>query len=169
MTKKDFEELKNQAPYSVKLTNWIGSTPSVVIHTIFFAIIFTLHFFGVSLDSVMLILTTAVSLEAIYLSIFIQMSVNRNTQSLEEVEEDIDEIQEDVEEVQKDVDVIQENVEEVQKDIGEIQEDVEEVQKEIQEEEVPADVLNTKKSLDKIELTLQALIKDIETLKNQQK
>ena len=39
------------------------------------------------------LLTTAVSLEAIYLSIFIQMTVNRNTQSLEEVEEDIEGIQ----------------------------------------------------------------------------
>lgn len=46
----------------------------------------------------MLILTTAVSLEAIYLAIFIQMTVNRTSESLEEVEEDIEDLQEDIEE-----------------------------------------------------------------------
>ncbi|MEK7616618.1 MAG: hypothetical protein AAB414_01025, partial [Patescibacteria group bacterium] len=41
---------------------------------------------------------TWLSIEAIYLAIFIQMTVNRNTQSLEEVEEDIEDIQEEVSE-----------------------------------------------------------------------
>lgn len=47
-------------------------------------------------DKVLLILTTAVSLEAIYLAIFIQMTVNRTTTSLAGVEKDIGDIQEDV-------------------------------------------------------------------------
>lgn len=81
---------------SIKLTKWIGTPVSLIIHTLLFAGIFALrHFFGVSTDYILLILTTAVSLEAIYLSIFIQMTVNRNTESLEEVEEDIEDIQED--------------------------------------------------------------------------
>ena len=62
------------------------------------------------MDDVLLILTTAVSLEAIYLAIFIQMTVNRNTAALEAVEDDIEEIAEDVEEVQKDVDEIAKKV-----------------------------------------------------------
>lgn len=47
----------------------------------------------------MLVLTTIVSLEAIYLAIFIQMTVNRSVESLREVEEDIEELAEDVEEI----------------------------------------------------------------------
>jgi low affinity Fe/Cu permease len=152
---------------SRKLTNWVGSSTSVIVHTVFFAGIFILAIFGVPIDKVLLILTTAVSLEAIYLSIFIQMTVNKNTESLEEVEEDIDEIQ-------KDVDEIQEDVGEVQKDIDEIQEDVDEVQKdidEIQEEDVDDDKhdMLTKDSLNKIEAELQKLVRDIEALKHQKK
>jgi uncharacterized protein YoxC len=64
------------------------------------------------MDKMLAILTNVVSLEAIYLAIFIQMSVNKNTKSLKEVEKDIDEIQEDVDELQEDVEDIQENVEE---------------------------------------------------------
>jgi low affinity Fe/Cu permease len=82
-------------------TESVGSITSIVVHTIGFIAIFALGFFGVKLDSILLILTTAVSLEAIYLAIFIQMSVNRNTQSLQEVEEDIEEIQEDIEEMEE--------------------------------------------------------------------
>ena len=74
----------------VRLTDWIGSTASVVVHTIFFVGIFALYVFGVNLEKILLLLTTAVSLEAIYLAIFIQMTVNRNTQSLVEEEGNID-------------------------------------------------------------------------------
>ena len=81
--------------FSFKLTDMVGTPLSFVIHTIFFIVIFSLNSFGVSRVYLLLFLTTAVSLEAIYLSIFIQMSVNRATESLEEVEEDIEDIQED--------------------------------------------------------------------------
>lgn len=80
---------------SFKLTDWVGTPVSLVIHTLFFAGIFALRKFGLTTDYLLLILTTVVSLEAIYLSIFIQMTVNRNTESLEEVEEDIEDIQEE--------------------------------------------------------------------------
>lgn len=83
---------------SFKLTDWVGTPASLIVHTLFFAGIFALRKFGITTDYLLLILTTAVSLEAIYLSIFIQMTVNRNTESLEEVEEDIEDIQEDVDE-----------------------------------------------------------------------
>ncbi len=93
--------------FSKKVTQWIGSVQSIVLHTIFFMIIFGLRFFGVSSSDILLILTTIVSLEAIYLSIFIQMTVNKQGQELEEVSEDIEEIKEDMDEIQEDVEEIQ--------------------------------------------------------------
>jgi low affinity Fe/Cu permease len=98
-TKKELEK------GAVKATRWIGSTSSIIVHSIIFIICFSLPFFSVDLERVLLVLTTAVSLEAIYLAIFIQMTVNKNT-------EDIEDIQEDVEDIQKDVDEIQEDIEE---------------------------------------------------------
>lgn len=103
--------------FSKKLTRWIGSPQSIAIHTIFFIVMFSLRFLGISSVDMLLILTTIVSLEAIYLSIFIQMTVNQQTRELEEVSEDIEEIQEDVDEIQKDVEEIQEDVEDIQEEV----------------------------------------------------
>ena len=95
---------------------WVGSFSSVVVHTILFIGAFTLGLFGIGWNKILLVLTTAVSLEAIYLAIFIQMTVNKNTISLAEVGEDIDEIQLDVDEIQEDIDEIQEDVDEMTED-----------------------------------------------------
>ncbi len=108
---KKFEE------FSKKLTRWIGSPQSIVVHTIFFVVMFSLRFFGVSSVTTLLVLTTIVSLEAIYLSIFIQMTVNQQAKELEEVSEDIEEIQKDVDEIQEDVDEIQEDMEEIHEEV----------------------------------------------------
>ncbi len=89
---------------SEKITRALGSPASLVVHTILFIGAFLLPYFGFSLDRVLLGLTTIVSLEAIYLSLFIQMTVNRNTESLEGVEEEIEEIQEDIGEITDDID-----------------------------------------------------------------
>lgn len=97
---------------SYNFTQWIGSPSSIVVHTLLFMGIFALRFFRFPTDQILLILTTAVSLEAIYLAIFIQMTVNRNTQSLEAVEEDIEDIQEDVEGIEDDVEDITEDISE---------------------------------------------------------
>ncbi len=102
--------------FSRKITRWIGSPQSIILHTVFFIVIFGLRLFGVSGSDVLLILTTIVSLEAIYLSIFIQMTVNKHAEELEEVSEDIEEIQEDVDEIQKDVDEIQGHFQELEVD-----------------------------------------------------
>ena len=67
-----------------------------------------------SWELVLLVLTTIVSLEAIYLAIFIQMTVNRQGQSLKEVEENVDDIQENVDEIQEDIEELGENVDEMQ-------------------------------------------------------
>lgn len=108
--------------FSEKSTRWIGSTTSLIIHTFLFIVVFVCGAFGFfDWDTILLILTTAVSLEAIYLSIFIQMSINKSHTSLKEMEADIDEIQEDVDEIQGDVDEIQEDIDEIQEDVDEIQ------------------------------------------------
>ncbi len=111
-----------------QITSFIGTPESIVIHTLFFIGIFGLWFFGFTLDQIMLILTTAVSLEAIYLSLFIQMTVNRNTASLTELEKDVEEIQEDVEEIEGDFGEIQEDVKGIEEQVGEITEDLDNIQ-----------------------------------------
>jgi len=89
---------------ALSITRIIGSPASIVIHTIIFAASFLTVWLGVfSFDRMLLVLTTILSLEAIYLSLFIQMTVNYTTESIVEVEQDIDEIQEDIEEMQEDV------------------------------------------------------------------
>ena len=92
---------------SLKVTRWIGTPQSIIIHTLIFLGIPSLSFFGLDFRSVSLLLPTWLSMEAIYLAIFIQMTVNRNTQSIEEIESDIDELSEDVEDIQEDIEEIQ--------------------------------------------------------------
>ncbi len=105
MVKKS-NKTNNLEQLSIKVTNWVGTPYSLVVHTVLFIGIFSLKIWGFGIDQILLILTTAVSLEAIYLSILIQMTVNRNTQSLEAVEDDIEDIQEDVEDLEEDIDKI---------------------------------------------------------------
>lgn len=120
---KASKKTKRQHP-TEQFTAWVGSTSSLISHTLLFVAFFALSFSGLlSWDSMFLILTTIVSLEAIYLAIFIQMTVNRQAASLKEVEKDIGEIQEDVDEIQEDVEELSEDVEEIQEDIEEISED----------------------------------------------
>ncbi len=101
-----------------RATKWIGSISSLVIHSIFFIVAFALPAMGViSFEKMLLVLTTVVSLEAIYLAIFIQMSVNKNSQDIEIIQEDVGEIQEDIEDIEEDIDEIQKDVDEIQEDI----------------------------------------------------
>jgi low affinity Fe/Cu permease len=109
-------------------TRWIGSTSSLLFHTVVFILSFLLPIFNlVSFERMLLVLTTVVSLEAIYLSIFIQMTVNKNSQDIEIIQEDIEDIEEGIGEIQKDVD-------EIQEDVVEMQEDTEQEQEEEKEE-----------------------------------
>jgi len=101
LKEKSIDSLEN---ISIKATRWVGSTSSILVHTAVFIVAFILYFFGVKMEKILLIVTTIVSLEAIYLAIFIQMTVNRQSHSLKEVAEDIDEIQEDIDEIQEDLD-----------------------------------------------------------------
>jgi low affinity Fe/Cu permease len=156
-------------------TKWLGSTSSLIVHTIIFIVAATLPFLGISFDAVLLVVTTAVSLEAIYMNIFIQMAVNKNTVDIEEIQGDVDEIQEDIEEIgedvdeiQKDVDEIQEDVEGIEKDVDEIQKDVDEIQEDIEEQDKEDEGTQQEKefeALASIQTILTNLQKEIEQLK----
>ncbi len=161
ITQTNVEQLAN------RFTNWIGSTSSIIVHTILFVAAFAFVIFGVPLNTVLLVLTTAVSLEAIYLALFIQMTVNKNTQSLADVEEDIEEIAEDVEGIEKDIDEIQEDVEGIEKDIDEIQEDVDEIEKDDEEDDLHDAA--TMKSLNELQNHISKIMEEIQTLKEQKK
>lgn len=153
-------------------TRWVGSPASILAHTLFFAACFGAAYVRlVEFDRMLLVLTTVVSLEAIYLAIFIQISLNSANEAIEEIEkdvdeiqEDVDEIQEDVEEIEKDVDEIQEDVEEIEKDVDEIQEDVEEMTEEEEAEEKAEKA--EKATLEDIQKTLKKLMQEIEGLQH---
>ena len=112
---------------ATRATRSLGSIESLGVHTALFLICFASVLFGASFDRVLLVLTTVLSLEAIYLAIFIQMSVNQNTLQLREVEREIEEISEDLEEISDDIEGIEKDIEEIQEDVEEISDDLEEM------------------------------------------
>lgn len=65
------------------ITEVVGSTGSLIVHTVLFITTFALVIFDISMDWILLFVTTVVSLEAIYLAIFIQRSTNRQEKRLE--------------------------------------------------------------------------------------
>lgn len=140
---------------ALSVTRGIGSIWSVIIHTILFGTAFISILLGAELDRVLLILTTIVSLEAIYLSIFIQMSVNHQAKAIASVEKEIDEIAEDVEEISHDVEEIQEDVEGIAEDVEEIQEDVEEISHDVEEMQV---------DIDEIQEDVEEIAEDVEEI-----
>lgn len=103
---------------------WIGSIQSLIMHSIAFIAAFALPLLDlVSIDKMLLILTTVLSLEAIYLAIFIQMSVNRSHEHIEDIREDIEEIQDDIEEISEDIEEISVDIDDIQEDIEDIADD----------------------------------------------
>lgn len=141
MSKKTERQLQLEN-LAIKITRWIGTPQSILIHTALFGVAFAFYFWGVSFDSILLILTTIVSLEAIYLSLFIQLSVNKNTESLEDVEEDIGEIQEDVEGLEGEFDEIQEDVEGLEGNLKKIHQNVTDLGVDVEEISVDIDKLS---------------------------
>jgi len=140
------KQLKILERISFTATRWIGTPYSLILHTLLFTGAFLAIKFGASLDDVLLILTTAVSLEAIYLAILIQITVNRNTESLEEVEE---------------------NLEDIQEDVKGLEEDIEDIQEEDQKDDKRE--IKTQEFLKDIEEDLNKLLEDIEHLKIRKK
>jgi len=138
--------------------------PSLILHTFIFVAFFAVAWSGaIGWDTMLLVLTTMVSLEAIYLAIFIQMSVNRQAVELAEVSEDVEDIQEDIEEISQDVDEIQKDVDEIQEDVGEIQEDVEEIQDEDETDEKREE--RQAVSLEQLTQDVRRVLADLEHLK----
>ena len=147
-----------------RMTAGVGSVPSLILHTFIFVLFFVIALTGfISWDLMLLALTTIVSLEAIYLAIFIQMSVNRHAVELAEVSEDVEDIQEDIEEISQDVDEIQKDVDEIQEDVGEIQEDVEEIHEEDETDEKRDE--RHAATLDQLTQDVRRVLADLEHLK----
>lgn len=169
--------------FAGKLVSWVGSKSSLIIHSIFFIGSFTLVLLGFKAEIVLLVLTTVVSLEAIYLGILVQYSVNRQAETLqsvaqdiEEVTEDVGEISQDVEEMAEDVGELQEDVEElgedideIQEDVGEIQEDVDEIQEDVKEVKPKNDNCDVTASYDKLEKQIQIILEEVKQLKKDNK
>src|SRR3989304_7028471 len=132
--KKDTELEK----FAVKMTQWVGTPQSLIVHTMLFIVAFFVYFAGVPFETILLVVTTIVSLEAIYLALFIQLTVNRTNESLEDVEEDLGEIQEDVSgleggfgEIQEDVSGLEGNVRKMRRNVEELEADVEDISEDI--------------------------------------
>lgn len=143
--KKNIEEDKRMIEkIALKIVKLIGTVGSVIVHTVIFALAILLYAFNCyDRESIMLVVTTIVSLEAIYLSIFIQMGMNNHGKKLEEIKENVEDIQENVED---------------------IQEDVEELNEEENDEDDEDD-----EDLKKIKDTLEILVKEIKDLKKKNK
>lgn len=146
-------------PVTEHITEWIGSVQSLFVHSAFFIAAFLVAYLKYAAwDTMLLVLTTVVSLEAIYLAIFIQLTVNRHSEELEEVSEDVEGIQENIEGISEDVEDLGEDVEGIQEDIQEMS------------EEDQFDEERKKKQLVSIEqLTndVKRVLADLETLRKQ--
>lgn len=148
---------------AIRMTRFVGSTTSLVLHSIFFALCFmSVVFFGISFEKMLLVLTTIVSLEAIYLSIFIQMSVNRSERRIARVSREVHEIAEDVEGIEADVAEIAEDVQGIETDIDEIQKDIEGIEEDV--EDIAEDVEEIQKDVEEIETDIDEIQKDIEEM-----
>ncbi len=80
-----------------KLTSTEKIFLSLVINILAFGGIFALKLLGLTTNTVLLMLAMAISVEVIYLAFFIQMSVNKNSQSLTEMEKHLEGIRLDEE------------------------------------------------------------------------
>jgi uncharacterized membrane protein len=152
---------------ALKFIKWMGSIESVILHTILFIAAFILYFMGIKFDVILLTLTTIVSLEAIYFSIFIQMSLNIQAKKINTMAQLQEDIQEDVEEIQENVEEIQENMEDIQEDMEDIQKDVEEIQKDVEEINEDDDDDNEDEILLRLEKSMNIMMKEIKYLKSQ--
>jgi F0F1-type ATP synthase membrane subunit b/b' len=142
---------------SDRITIWVGSTVSLLIHTIWFLLAFSSHwFFGWGFDFILLVLTTVVSLEAIYISIFIQRAVNQQSIRLHDVEESIDDVEEALDDVEEALD-----------DVEEALDDVEETLSEEEEEEKAANDLRP--SMEELMKEMRALLEEMKATDKEKK
>lgn len=148
-----------------KIISWVGSKSSLLVHTLLFAGCLTLGWLGFDINKILLVLTTVVSLEAIYLSIFIQYSVNRQAKKLQDVAQDIEEVTENVGEISADVDELKEGVDEISEDVDEISEDVEDISENLEDATTSGKPGAPLSRLAIIENKIKSLLKELNTLK----
>ncbi|MBI5733707.1 MAG: hypothetical protein HY973_02060 [Candidatus Kerfeldbacteria bacterium] len=153
--------------FTSKLISWIGSKSSLFIHTLLFGVCIALGWLGVDMQKILLILTTAVSLEAIYLSILIQYSVNQQAHTIKSVAKDIEEVTEDVDELSEDVEEISKDVDEISEDVEEISEDVEEISDNLTNQAGNQTPLANPVTYDTLEHQLKQLLIEVQQLKQQ--
>lgn len=149
---------------------WIGSIPSLVAHTFIFLVAFLLPVLGlVSVDKMLLVLTTVLSLEAIYLAIFIQMSVNRSQEHIEDIRDDITEIQDDIEEISEDIEEISEDIDDIQEDIEDIaeEEDSDDHGERAKNVMMKSNIFSNKNDIKALKETIAALQEQLENLKKE--
>ncbi|MGK2848481.1 MAG: coiled-coil domain-containing protein [Minisyncoccota bacterium] len=151
----------------LKIPRSIGSVSSLCVHTLLFVGIFSLRWFHFDFNQILLILTTIVSLEAIYLSVFIQMTVNHQAKQIEEVSDDVEELSENIEDISEDVDEISKDIDTIQEEVKEISDDVEDLGEEIEQddkedsEERKQDI----RRLEHLELVLKQLLQEVKDMK----
>jgi len=148
---------------------WIGSIQSLVVHSVIFLTAFLLPVFDiVAVDKMLLVLTTVLSLEAIYLAIFIQMSVNRSQEHIEDIREDIEEIQDDIEEISEDIEEISEDIDDIQEDIEDIaeEEDDEDHNERAKTVMLKSNVSSNKNDIKAMREVIALLQKELQELKN---
>lgn len=80
--------------FALKITHWIGTPASLLIHSLVFTTVLVMMFVF-DPGKVLLVFTTALSMEAIYLTIFVQMSLNKASKTLIEMGENVDELMEE--------------------------------------------------------------------------
>lgn len=112
------------------MIRWVGTKQSLVIHIIFFIVMLCLPFVGVNSSFSLLLLTTVVSLEAIFLNIFIQMGVNRHADEQKETRMVLSNVKDTIEDVQETMEDVQETMEDVQEVVEDVQETIEEEESE---------------------------------------
>ncbi len=99
--------------FLLKIPDQLGSTSSIILHTCCIFASFLLVFMGVSINDILLSVTTVLSIEAIYLSLFIQLSVNKAGTSLKTVTDNTNEIIQEIDLISEDVDDMQEDIDSV--------------------------------------------------------
>lgn len=136
---------------SDKVTHWVGSTSSIIFHTVFFILTILSHWvFGFQFSEIFLVLTTVVSLEAIYISIFIQRAVNQQGVRLGDVEESIDDVEEALDDVEEALEDVEEALDE---DEAEEEQEAQEAAK--KDESMDAMLLEMKKVLKELKAAVR--------------
>lgn len=168
-----FHKKKKQRPFlehiALVAPRYVGSPLSLILHSFFFVGIFALQWIGFAFDQIMLILTTVVSLEAIYLSIFIQMTVNHHSNKLAQVSEDVEDISEDVEDISEDVEEISKDIDTIHENVKDISEDVEDLGDEKSDKKNCSHHADESQKIEQIKNTLEKLLREIQTIKEEKR